>query len=384
MAGSDDATLMKVAVFGITMSIMCTAMIAVVFASDAQGDYDFETIQDYRDDLSSFTGESMLSKTPWVLSGVYTPWMITDGVEEGHVTDDGWLYGEAITASAEDPDDPTIPYYPYIGEVSGIKLDPSQKSSVLLSVSDDTYEYVYANGLQWWAQTYGIPEHLIVGAGGYLLHEGIISLADLLGIDTNTYESTNVGVWNYTGYRYVFDPTLPFADETTASVKDGALSLVWYSYNGDEGLSGALDVYGGNVLLASYSAADIIEAYDSSSGFAVHYDFDFEGTMLDLYIQFDEDVIESGVPLIQAWTEGDWSMAISSETVGNFLDVENSTSYSVTGGSMVRTFIDIYTLSLPNIDNEWMNIILWLLVGLPMTLSLALITLRIMSAVKII
>ena len=51
---------------------------------------------------------------------------------------------------------------------------------------------------------------------------------------------------------------------------------------------------------------------------------------------------------------------------------------------MIRTFIQIYTLSLPNINNEWMNVILWLLVGLPMTLSLALITLRVMEAVKLI
>lgn len=381
--GGDYQVLTRIAVFGITMSVVCTAMIAVIFAADANGDYDFDTIQEYREELSQFTGESMLNQTPWVLSAVYTPWLFEDGLE-GHITDDNWLYGEAITSSEPDPDDPDALYYPYIGKSSRIKLDPEQKSSVLLSVGDDTYDYIYENGLQWWAQQYGVPEFLALGPVGWLAHRGIINLADALGVDTHTYDTKSVGTWNYTGYRYVFDPTLPFADAETKSVKDGALSIVWYTFNGQEGLSGALDVYGGNVLLGSYSATDIISAYNTNSGYAVHYDFDFQGTQLELYIQFDEDVIQSGVPLIQAWTDGQWSMAISSETVGNFLDIDGSTSYSVTGGSMVRTFIQIYTLSLPNINNDWMNIVLWLLVGLPMTLSLALITLRVMEAVRII
>lgn len=381
--GGDYQVLTRIAVFGITMSVVCTAMIAVIFAADANGDYDFDTIQDYREELSQFTGESMLNQTPWVLSAVYTPWLFEDGLE-GHITDDNWLYGEAITSSEPDPDDPDALYYPYIGKSSRIKLDPEQKSSVLLSVGDDTYDYIYENGLQWWAQQYGVPEFIALGPVGWLAHQGIIDLADALGVDTHTYDTKTVGTWNYTGYRYVFDPTLPFADAQTKSVKDGALSVVWYTFNGQEGLSGALDVYGGDVLLGSYSATDVISAYNTNSGYAVHYDFDFQGTQLELYIQFDEDVIQSGVPLIQAWTDGQWSMAISSETVGNFLDIDGSTSYSVTGGSMVRTFIQIYTLSLPNINNDWMNIVFWLLVGLPMTLSLALITLRVMEAVKII
>ena len=381
--GGDYQVLTRIAVFGITMSVVCTAMIAVIFAADANGDYDFDTIQEYREELSQFTGESMLNQTPWVLSAVYTPWFFEDGLE-GHITDDNWLYGEAITSSEPDPDDPDALYYPYIGKSSRIKLDPEQKSSVLLSVGDDTYDYIYENGLQWWAQQYGVPEFIALGPVGWLAHQGIIALADALGVDTHTYDTKTVGTWNYTGYRYVFDPTLPFADAETKSVKDGALSIVWHTFNGQEGLSGALDVYGGDVLLGSYSATNIISAYNTNSGYAVHYDFDFQGTQLELYIQFDEDVIQSGVPLIQAWTDGQWSMAISSETVGNFLDIDGSTSYSVTGGSMVRTFIQIYTLSLPNINNEWMNIVLWLLVGLPMTISLALITLRVMEAVKLV
>lgn len=380
----DDQVLIRIAVFGIAMSVMCTAMVSILLADTGSGDYDFDDIQNYRKDLSSFTGESMLNQTPWVLTSVYTPWTPDLGIE-GHLTDDNWLYGESVN-------------YPYINSASCIKLDPTQKSSIILGVDDRTYEYEYATGTNplfdpdsdiWqiaeWLYSFDPGFGNIHNRADYA-NQGMINLANILGIDTNVYATGTAHMWNYTGYRYVFDPTLPFQvedEETKTSVVDGALSIVWYSYLGQEGISGALDVYGGDVLLASYSASDIISAYNTSSGYASHFDFDFGGAMLSLYVSFDPDTITSGVPLMEAWTTGQWSMAVTSLSVGNFLDVSNSTSYSTTGGSMIKTFIQIYTLSLPSIHNQWMDVILWLLVGLPMTLALALVTLKIMNSVKI-
>lgn len=370
MASGDDSTLIKIAIFGITMSIMCTVMVNVMLAQDSGGDYDFDSIQSYREEVSRFTGESMLSDTPWVLTRVCTPW-IPEMEVNGHIDEDGWLYGTEYT-SAED--------YAYIGKAAFIRLDEDYKSNVPISVSETTYPYSYVDGLKWWADTdtwYGwLSENVFTPVG------------EFFGSDRYTYDSDVATVWNYTGYRYVFDPTLPFetsADEDgeySTSVKDGALSLVWYNYNGQEGLSGGLDVYGGDVLLASYSATDIINSYNSASGYATSYEFDFNGTILTLSILFDEDAISSGESLMQAWTAGNWSMSITSVSVGNFLDIDGSNSYSTSIGSLLKTFIAIYTLDLPDIGNEWMSIILWLMVGLPMTLSLALIVIRVTEAVK--
>ena len=74
-------------------------------------------------------------------------------------------------------------------------------------------------------------------------------------------------------------------------------------------------------------------------------------------------------------------MAISSISAGNFLDIENSTAFSDTMGGMFNTFIKIFTFSLPEFNNPWAAMILWLMVGLPMTIALLCVTLR---AVKII
>lgn len=361
MAGysGNDQVMIRIAVFGLTMSIICTAMITILFSTDATSDYNFDEIQDYRNEVSSFTGQSMLNDTPWVLVGVYEPWYPYMGTED-HVDSDGWLYGKSI-------DD-----YPDLGKAADIHLDKDYKSSNPITVNEATYDYTVQGDLKWWA---GVP----------FLNNVLRPIGEFFGRDPYNYETLSASVWNYTGYRYVFDPTLPFLEngDQQTSVRDGSLSIVWYVYNGQEGLSGGLDVYGGNVLLASYSATDIINAYNTSSGYATSYEFDFAGTVLTLSIKFDQEIISDGIPLMQAWSNGNWSMSITSVSVGNFLDVTNSSSYSVTGGSMIKTFIQIYTLSLPDINNDWMNIVLWLLVGLPMTLSLALITLRVMDAVKI-
>lgn len=335
---------MKVAIFGITISLFCTLGVSLMLVET--GDYDYDDITAYRNDLIAFSGESMINDSPWILTGVYTPW--TGG--DVNVSD-GWLYGDSIP-------------YSYIGESADIKLSVDYKSSVPLTYSVDAASYTQQTGTEWWAN---IPI--------------INNIGTALGFDPYTYETVYANNWAFTGYRYVFDPTLPL-QTTTASTVDGSLSLVWYDYNGTEGLSGGLDIYGGEILLASYTATDIVADYNSSNGYATVYDFDFNGANLNLSIRFDPDVIEAGTNLMQAWTNGDWSLAISSKSAGNFLDIDGSASYSTSVGSMLDTFIQIFTFSVPDLNNEWASMILWLLCGLPMTIAMLCVTMRVIQAIK--
>ena len=361
----DDATLTKIAVFGIAMSIFCTLGIQIMFVET--GDYDYDEINAYRNDLINFSGESMINDNPWVLTHVYTPWvpgMTLDDPDNPHYSD-GWLYGEDVISN-----------YPDRYKSADIHMDVNQKSSAPLSFTRKAYDQPGVR--EWWTDIPVIGTVLMVGAA-------------YAGIDVYSQHPLTLNNFNFTGYRYVLDPTLPFAEnENTTSTRDGSLSLVWYSYNGQEGISGGLDIYGGRsgnyndtIKLASYSATDIIADYDETSNYATVYDFDFEGTHLNLSIRFDANAIEGGMPLMQAWTEGKWSFAISSVSAGNFLDIDNSTSYATSMGSMLDTFIKIYTFNLPNFNNEWAAMMLWLMVGLPMTIALLCVTMRLMNAIKI-
>lgn len=349
----DDQLLVKLAVFGVTMSVVSTLFIGLILTDD--GDYSYDQISGYRQDLIGFSGESMLSNTPWVLTDVMTPWVPSMGTD-GHIKN-GWLYGESVD-------------YADIGKSANVRLDPGQKSVVPLQYTTDVTDYSYQSGYKWYAR-------------GLLAPLALVWLP--LGVDIHKYATGQASTWDFTGFRYVFDPTLPFksAEESgKISTVDGELSIVWYSYNGQEGLSGGLEIYGGQTLIASYSAADIVSEYNTASGYASSYDFDFQGTHLNLSVRFDPTVTESGTPLMQAWQQGQWSMAISSVSAGNFFDITGSSSFSATAGGMIETFTKVFTFDLQT-GNAVIDLVLWLMVGLPMMMAMLCIALRLVNGFRV-
>ena len=363
---SSDKTLVKIAIFCITMSIMTTCLAAMYFGNS--GDYDYDMINTYRADLVDFSGGQLVNDNPWVLVGVYTPFVpgsvadedIPDHIERDGNQSSGWLFGEKITT------------YPYLDKSSDIKLDKNQKSNQLLTFGTQ-FDYEYRNGMSEWAE-YIDPEYIKNADRFFAWMTGTDPLlSDNYGYETISGSANN---WNYTGYRYVFDPVLPFSSE--ASSKDGRLSIVWYEIPGDTGLSGALEIYAGKnneqIKLGQISASDIINTFRSSEGYVNVFDFDFEGTHLNLTIRFDPTVYGTYNTLQAAWDDGAWSMAISSASAGNFFDVENSNAFSVTAGSALDTFVQIYTFDYPHFKDTWAEVIMWLLVGLPMTMGMLFVT----------
>ena len=376
--GGDTGPIVKIAVFCIAFSIFSTAM--VTWYIQGSSDYDYDSIAAYRNDLVDFSGGQLVNDSPWVLTHVYTPFipgMVSDENISSHIEYDsgrgGWLFGQEITD------------YPGIGDAVDISLDKNQKSNQLLTTGTP-YSYEYQNGKSWWngGNDYGI----VIADAGFV--RGLVE-ASIFGpisnLDDNYgYEivSGTANNWNYTGYRYVFDPVLPFVSGSTTN--DGRLSLVWYSTSSDTGLSGALEVYGSRgdeqILLGHYSAYDIVQAFRSTTGYTQVFDFNFEGTHLNLTIRFPPNVYNNYTSLMDAWNDGAWTMAISSASAGNFFDVENSGAFIATSGSMFETFIDIFTFQTPKFaDDPAINVIIWLMCGLPMTLGLLLVTARFVGGV---
>lgn len=378
--GGDDSMLLKIAVFGIAMSIMSTCLVSLYLQGTS--DYDYETIQNYRNDLSEYTGGLLTNDTPWILTGAYTPFkpeLLTDPAEvQNHIDSDGWLYGESIQ-------------YSEIGKAADIRLDVNNKSNQKLSIGERS-DFEFRNGKAWYngGNDYGIVIHGGVEIANYYKRWANALFSTDFDTENTGYSMASVSAnnWNYTGIRYTFDPSLPFKD-SQASSKDGTLSIVWYDTGEDTGISGGLQIYsngrtaslGDQVLLASYSAYDIIAAYQSEAGYAQTYDFDFQGVHLNLSIRFDPTVFTTHTSLLDAWNSGSWTMAISSVSAGNFFDVENSNAFSLTAGGVFDTFIQIFTFKTPKFDNDWVNVIMWLLVGLPFSVALLCVSTRVIGGV---
>lgn len=368
MFGNSDSTgdglIFGIAIFCTVFSIMATILTGVLLPG-AGPNYSYDEIQAERESVMYFTGDTITNSTPWKLTQVYTPYEL--GSE--YTTDpDGFLFGSSVTN------------YSQLGKTSDIRLDVGQKSNVTLSQGIRTTT-VKESSLKW----YYNPQNPV----GWFLGPVAVGWANITGnpqelITTETYD-VDYQTWAFQGYRYRFSPMLPFAyvegESTRASSVDGALSIVWYAYpnvEGGEGLSGGLVIYDKDqVIISNYSMADIIAGYNVNSAKSSRYDFDFQGTRLYLNIRFDQDVLIDGIPLEEAFSQGKWTMAITSASAGNFLDLKNSTSFTDSLGGIVDTFIDIFTFNLPQVDNALYTMLLWILCVFPAELASMLFLFRV-------
>lgn len=352
--GSNDGLQMNIAVFCIAMSLVITFLLPMVLPGS--GDQtDWEEVYGARAELEGFTGASMTNQSPWQLTGVYLPYV--QGNEYQII--DEWLTGSSVS-------------YSQIGEYSGIKLDPSQKSSVPLAVQEDR-KTINTGEFQWYWKAY-------VDIPGFFDLDGTNSLYDFanwvstsLGwgeIDPYVYETAEFPTWEYSGYRYEFQPVLKIntsGGENALATDDGKLSIVWYDTYGTEGISGGLMLYSNQTrgLIANITAAEIVADYSRSSAYASQYVLDFDGVPINMYIKFDPEVVTGSQDLMDAWSAGDWSLAFSVTSASNLIDIENSTANAVSAGTMIDTYVKIMTFDVPNLNIYW-NAVLYVLCVLPL------------------
>ena len=95
--GGDANTLIKVAVFCLTFSIISTAM--VTWYIQGSGDYDYDTLGAFKSQLVEYSGGQLVNDSPWVLTSVYTPFIPSQVAEEDipdHIEYDNGRGGLAV------------------------------------------------------------------------------------------------------------------------------------------------------------------------------------------------------------------------------------------------------------------------------------------------
>ena len=354
-SGGNDNLQVGLGVFCVIVSLVATMMVPM-FVPGYDTGYEWEDIYEERTALEAYSGQSMVDQTPWVLSGVYTAYVPG---EDYVISDEGWLYGESLSSYA--PDGTNL-----IGETTGIRLDPTQKSYGPLAqdaeqVRSDTYKWYYdddASGL--WGFTYWLSS----GFWG------------LFGKEVDRYEAPTVhSAWSFSGYLYEFDPMMLIkvkdpsgeSGDQYTETDDAKLNIVWYDMgDGIEGLSGGLILYDNmsEGIVANFAASDIISNYDTESNMASSYQFDFNSARINMYIMFDQDVLDNDVSLSEAWTDGRWTLAFSAVSADGLLDLESSNTLSTSVGNMLQTYIDIFTFDVPSAPPMW-SMVLWIICILP-------------------
>ena len=362
--GGDDRLQIELAVFGVVISIVVSALLPVLVPVNPAG-YSLEDIYAERSSLELYTGESMINQAPYKLQHVYTPYTVG---QEYHLTEEGWLYGSELTDNGQ-------PSYVIDGKeqigLTEIRLDPSKKSTVPLyqgdSVATSTVKVSVtgSTGDVWQDIINGIIRLVTFGSEGWQVTE----------------EFREYPTWAFSGYRYELDPMLRISTHDTdgnpqtdtRAVDDAKLSIVWYDLDGQEGISGGLVLYNSktNAILASYTAAEIVAQYNPMSQNAAKFKLDFDGTPVNMWIKFDPDVIINNLDLSQSFSLGKWTLAFTSTSADLYLDLQNSNSFASSLGSMLETYIGIFTMSLPQLSAEW-NLVLWVVCVMPMGLAVIL------------
>lgn len=359
--GGDDRLQIELAVFGVVISIVVSALLPVLLPVNPAG-YSLEDIYAERSSLELYTGESMINQAPYKLQHVYTPYTVG---QEYHLTEEGWLYGSELTDNGQ-------PSYVIDGKeqigLTEIRLDPSKKSTVPLYQGDNVatstvkVSVTGSTGDVWQDIINGIIRLVTFGSEGWQVTE----------------EFREYPTWAFSGYRYELDPMLRISTHDTdgnpqtdtRAVDDAKLSIVWYDLDGQEGISGGLVLYNSktNAILASYTAAEIVAQYNPMSQNAAKFKLDFDGTPVNMWIKFDPDVIINNLDLSQSFSLGKWTVAFTSTSADLYLDLQNSNSFASSLGSMLETYIGIFTMSLPQLSAEW-NLVLWVVCVMPMGLA---------------
>lgn len=358
-AGGDDRLQVGTAVFCIVISLVVTILVPMIAPSyNSDTGYTYVDIYTEKAALEAYTGESMTNMAPWKLEAVYTAWSPGDAI---HTDSSGWVYGQEIAYSYAGVNGTT-----QIGDTKNIYLNPGQKSDTYLAQVNQDVEIrivgypSWALGLNGELNVFG---HLAVD----VFHQNIL---------TSWTETKNVDTWSFSGYRYVFNPMLKIdwtdpedrgKDYTVSSQQDARLSIVWYkNENLGQGLSSGLVLWNDTThgIVDNLDVKEIVNRYNYTSSYSSRYALDYDGVKVYINIKFDQDVVAGGMDLTEAFDAGKWSLAVTAQSMDNFLDLKNSNSLSSSAASIIDTYRMIFTFSMPEVPLVW-SMVLWILCILP-------------------
>lgn len=285
-----------------------------------------EYLESLNAQYKEFTGSEPVSESVWGLTGIYTPYT---GGSYGY-TPDGWLYGTkvhdytpsqysqgetAYTVTDRDTSTGTVVEYP-VYRYSDV-ADISQGISV-----GDTYTSVAFDSAQ--------KSDIFFSESGKV--------------------STPLGYYyEYSGYRYAFSPLTNVygwadnGDQIEIVANTSSLSLIWYSYYGDDGIAGQLIISGSDSGVSYLTANEIVQAFNSTTNTS-KFVMKFNGVSCNLYVKLDPYYTSAGMSVAECYEQGYWSVMVTSQSVN--VSSYTSTDYKLSIHNIGGTVWDLLTFDL--------------------------------------
>ena len=325
LGGGDNSSfgyrlILTSAVLLLSLSSFISYCYPAVMTDGTPTDYDNVELQ-YR----NFTGSSPTSESIWCLTGIFS----SVGADasgnpyDGYgYTDDGWIYGVRI-----------VNYNP--SQYAG---DSSRQYSYSATWDDGLFRFNHDE------TTYN--KHLEGDLYANVCMD-VNKKSDIFFSSNNVVQSSEGFYYDFTGWRYVWQPLYEYrtvdADGNQINVipNQTSLSLIWYDFYGNSGLSGSLIISGNAPGDVAYlSSAMIVSAFDSNTSTS-KFVMTFNGVDMNVYIRLDASKLASGLTVEECYNYGYWSVLISSMSVD--ADSVISSDYEFNPFNIFQTMIDLLT-----------------------------------------
>lgn len=283
-----------------------------------------DTLNEMSDEYFAFTeGKGSTTEMPWTLTGIYLPY--TGG--SYHYTQDGWLYGSLVTNYSPSQYTITEAYQQQHPEYPAITYDSRYR---VLYQEEKDGSHVYRYGLT--SQQYGGATIPSLDLPNNTTQDGKTNgdLYTYITMDVNqqseifftsSLKQTNnqYFFYEYTGYRYAFQPLSDYYIRGTdgtpikTNATNTSLSLIWYNFVGNSGISGQLVLTGSDSGVDYITAAEIVTAFNSINNTA-KFTMNFNGCDMNVYIRINPFYTSQGWSIEDCYNNGWWSIMVSSVT----------------------------------------------------------------------
>lgn len=311
----------KVVIFAIVLTFLIPTSITVFCPQISAEDV---TAEKYLEDYRDFTGSNPTSSTQlWALSGIYTPYGVdaTGAPSTAYgTTADGWIYGARVT------------------NYSPVNYDNTQE--------DYTVTYNSDSGLYVYSKAPTGSTSIGLGDTYTSVTMDVEQKSTVFFTSENKTIYSNGFTYDFTGYRYAFQPISNYQAEDSSGNKidvkatSSSLSLIWYQFVSQSGIAGQLIIAGSDYSVSYLNSTQIVSSFNTTNSTST-FPMTFNGVDMNLVIRINPYYLAQGYTVSECYNLGFWDVMVYGQSVDGA--GINSADYSFNVWSVFETLIDLLT-----------------------------------------
>lgn len=317
-SSTDNNFTFGIVVLAVAIMFLMPTMISVFVDHDTSGETAPANLDKVLDGYNRFTGTYPTNEEVWALTGIYTPVGIDssgNSTANYAYTPDHWIYGSRVST-----------------------YTPSQFTD------RSRYTTSYDNGF------YFYSENTLDGHTAGDLYTSVAmdvnQKSDIFFTPSGKRVNGENWYYEYNGFRYSFQPLADYLYKNTDGeimktvASTTSLSLIWYDYYGNSGISGQLVLSGSDSGVAYLTSSEIVGAFNSANNLA-KFKMTFNGNDMNVYIKIKNEYTSAGYSVAECFDMGYWEIMVTS--VSTSIQTYISTDYSMNIYNIWDTFVDLFT-----------------------------------------